>query len=386
MRWLIACDKFKEALSAREVCEQIALGLQQADVLSAFSIDCCPLSDGGDGFLAVMHEAVNGEWQRTPCHNALMQKHEAPWLWLPQEKTALIEVAATAGIAAIPRAQRNPHQSSSYGVGELIRAAIRQGARRICVGIGGSASHDLGLGLAAALGVRFFNHEGHAFIPVASTLHEITHIEVPEGIIPAGCRIEAICDVQNPLTGSEGAAFTYALQKGFLKEELPLLEQYTLQAVEKIKEVCPEAPEVAKQAGSGAGGGIAFGLHIFAGATRMPGVSWVAGHVDFQQRLQQADLIITGEGKLDNQSSFGKVAHFVGCETQKQHKLCIALCGSYELLSPGNYPFDYVSSILPGPMPLEQALKHTAEYLRAKSFLLGKLMATDKLHRLFLKK
>ncbi|WP_051633162.1 glycerate kinase [Thermonema rossianum] len=386
MRWLIACDKFKEALSAQEVCEQIALGLQQADTLSAFSIDCCPLSDGGDGFLQVMHKAVGGEWQRSACHDALLQPHEAMWLWLPNEQTAFIEVAAAAGLAAIPAGRRNPHQSSSYGVGELIRAAVKQGARHIYVGIGGSASHDLGLGLAAALGVRFFNAQQKTFIPTAHTLQQIERVEVPGVLIPPHCRIEAICDVQNPLVGNEGAAFTYALQKGFRQEELSQLEAHTQQAVNCLASACPQARTIAQQTGSGAGGGIAFGLAVFLGAPLTAGVAWIAEKVGFARRLQQADIVITGEGKLDNQSRFGKVTHFVGHEAQKQGKLCAVFCGSCELSISGNHPYDYVCSILPAPMSLEEALAQTADHLHAAAFQFGKLMTNGKLRSLLLKK
>jgi len=386
MRWLIACDKFKEALSAQEVCEQIARGLQQADGLSAFSIDCCPLSDGGDGFLQVMHKAGGSQWQHSSCHNALLRPHEATWLWLPNEQTAFIEVAAAAGLAAIPASKRNPQQSSSYGVGELIRAAIKQGARRIYVGIGGSASHDLGLGLAAALGVRFFNHEGNTFIPTAHSLHEVERIEMPANSLPHNCHIVALCDVQNPLTGAEGAAFTYALQKGFSKEELPQLEAHTRQAIERIATVCPHAQEAACLVGSGAGGGIAFGLHVFFDAPLMAGAPWIAQRLNFGTRLQQADVVITAEGKLDRQSHFGKVTHFVGHEAQKQGKLCVAFCGSCEVSMSEKLPYDYVCSILPAPMSLEEALTQTAQHLQAAAFQLGKLMTNDKLRGLFLKK
>lgn len=374
MRWLIACDKFKRALSALEACQYIRAGLEHAlPAIQHNDIDLCPLSDGGDGFLQVIAPVVGAEFVYSTCQHADGQLHQAPWLWDASRQTAYIEVAAAVGLASLPGRRRHAWSASSYGVGQLIQEALSKGARQIYVGIGGSSSHDLGLGLACALGINFFDEHGNSFLPTANKLGHLRHV-AHRGVLPPGCKLTALYDVSNPLLGEKGAAMVYASQKGIAKEDLAELERLSRQAVERLSGQFAQANTLAYTAGSGAGGGLAFGMALLLGARLQSGIEWVAERLNLAQRIEQAQYVITGEGSFSPEEHLGKVTQYVGRLCRQKGKICIVLCGSSQALAKTSVQtdFDLVMPINRQLLKHEEALSQTGNNLYESAFWVGR--------------
>ncbi len=297
MRVLLACDKFKGSLGATEACEAIRAGLP-----AEWTVDICPIADGGEGFVDAMLAGSGGERVCAPVIDALGRHVEASYgvYRSKGETVAIIEMSATSGIWRIPAEQRKPRHSSTFGTGQLMRHAIREsGANRLLIGIGGSATNDGGAGMAAALGVRFLDEEGEALLPEPETLRwlrsidESGRMDLPEIIVA--------CDVDNPLTGPRGASAIFGPQKGASPDDVAFLDE-TLSTLARISHGEAEA----NTPGAGAAGGLGFGLLRFAGAKLVPGFDLVAEALGLAERMKQADLVITGEGSLDSQTLGGK--------------------------------------------------------------------------------
>jgi len=363
---IIACDSFKEALPALQACEAVARGARRARPDA--TIDLVPMADGGEGTVATLVAATGGELRETTVGDPLGRPVRATWGLLGGGRgIAVIEMASASGLGLVPAALRNPLKTTTHGTGRLILAAIESGAREIIIGIGGSATNDGGAGAAQAVGVRFLDGDGRA-LPAGiggGTLEEIDRIDLTRrDPRVAAVDIRAACDVDNPLCGPRGAAAVYSPQKGATLEQVGLLDRNLAHLAEIIRRDLHI--DVRDLPGAGAAGGLGAGLVAFFGARLQPGIQLVMEAVGFAQRLAGADLVITGEGRLDRQSMMGKVIAGVGKAAQQAGVPVIALVGclgkgAEETLA----ILKKYHPINPPGTPLAEALPRTAERLEA---------------------
>jgi len=319
MRVLIAPDKFKGSLSAREVAAAMAAGLGEFPGIVA---DACPVADGGEGFadaLATRHDRV--EAIRDPLGRLVTARCG----WLDAE-TAIIEMSDASGIHRLALEERNPWETSTFGTGQLILHAASHGASRVLVGLGGSATNDAGTGVAAALGWQFLTSDGEHMEPRPANFLAIERIEPPEeDTLPL---IVAACDVRNPLLGPEGASRVYARQKGADDRMVEYLEM----ALHHLADLVADQLGVDHRLlpGAGAAGGLGYGLATFCHAELQRGFSLVAAGLRLEERIAAADLVITGEGCLDAQTLYGKAPAEVARLAKKYDKTVAVVCGRYD--------------------------------------------------------
>lgn len=320
MNILIIPDKFKGSLTANEVIHALRKAILQ--VLPSARIDSVLASDGGDGFLDSLNIYRSVQEVIEDALDPLGRPINAAYLWDDVEKTAYIELARTSGMLLLDSRERNPLHTSTRGTGMQLKSAIERGARRIYLGLGGSATNDGGCGIAQALGWKFRNEEGAEINPTGGFLGRISSIT--PGIIPKGIDIVAVNDVDNPLTGPDGAARVYAPQKGANPEAVRELDR-------GLRQLCTllDAEEIAKTPGAGAAGGAAFGLQAFLGARFVSGIDFVLKLAGVSELLETRsfDLMITGEGKIDDQSIRGKLVSGVLDLGRRYGIPVIAVCG-----------------------------------------------------------
>lgn len=332
MKLLIAPDKFKGSLTANQAAQAMASG-----VLKAFpdaQIDICPVADGGEGTLDAMLAATGGTRNTTTVTGPLGKSVDAQWGIFDGPgggwRTAIIEMAAAAGLTLIPEQQRDPAKTTTFGVGELIRHALDQKVTRILLGIGGSGTNDAAIGAVAALGVRFLDSSGHVIPPqtlCGGMIHRIATIDTTT-LDPRlkHVRITAACDVTNPMTGLEGAAHVYGPQKGATPEQVEQLDRNLRHMAKLFREALGR--DVEHTPGAGAAGAMGAGLMAFLGAELRPGIAIVLDAVCFDRRVRGASLCLTGEGKLDAQSLAGKVCAGVARAAKAQGVPTVALVGA----------------------------------------------------------
>lgn len=364
MRIVIAPDSFKEALGAAEVCRAIARGVGR--VHADASIEMLPMADGGEGTVDALLSATAGRLVSTPVCGPLGRPVRAYWGLLGDgSNTAILEMAAASGLALAPPAERNPLHTTTFGTGELIRAALNAGATRILMGIGGSATTDGGVGAAAALGVRFLDEHGQlagSVLP-GGMLDRIASIDLTRRD-PRIARtpITVACDVDNPLCGPRGAAHVFGPQKGASSEDVLRLDRNLAHLAALIERDLGLA--VSEMPGAGAAGGLGAGLTAFFGASLQSGVQMVMDALRLRERIAGADLVITGEGRLDAQSLMGKVIAGVGRLGREAGVPVVALVGC---TGPGaDETLEVLRSfhvINPPGTPAEQALPNTAAAL-----------------------
>ena len=353
MRIVIAPDKFKGSLTAAGAAEAIRRGF--ATVHPDAEFRALPIADGGEGTAESICNAMAGEWIALRVRGPLGDPVDARYAWL-NEGVAVIEMSEASGLWRVSPDRRDPLRSSTYGTGELMADAMRRGARKILVGLGGSATNDGGIGMAAALGFRFLTSDGEELDPVPANLTALVRIEVPEQL--ALPEIVALCDVQNPLLGERGATRTYGPQKGAGERELLALET----GLEHLADTVAQdlGCDFRDTPGAGAAGGIAFGLLSFCGAKLDPGFDLIARILDLEKEVAACDLVITGEGRLDAQTLEGKGPAGVAAIARKHGKKVVAFAGS---VADGDRPggiFDATFQITPSGMPLEQAMREAA--------------------------
>ncbi len=303
MKIVVALDSFKGALSADLVCRAVEAGLRSPAI--AVEIVRKPMADGGEGTAAALMAArLDGQWLAADVQGPLPgQVVAAAWAWFPDDRTAVIEMAAASGLPLLAEHERNPLQTSTYGTGELIRAAIEHGAQRILLTIGGSATVDGGIGAAVALGWRFLDAAGNAVEPRGGNLGEIARIVRPDpGEMPP---VTVLCDVTNPLCGQRGAAVVFGPQKGATPQMVARLEAGLANLAMRIK--ADLGKDVLGLAGGGAAGGLGAGASAFFGAELAPGIETIIAASGLRQALEGADWCIAGEGSFDQQSLDGKV-------------------------------------------------------------------------------
>jgi glycerate kinase len=338
MRILIAPDKFKGSLSAREVADNIAVGLHE--VLPEAKIDIVAMADGGEGTAEVICDALDGSWLTCKAHDPLGREIQARYAFIDDRKLAVMEMSAAAGMKLLRPEEYDVDRASTFGVGEMILDAARHGANEIIVGLGGSATNDGGFGMARALGFRFFAERDNEIKAIAALpgLQRIVgqNVEVlvastyPEkrrllqSPLQRG-RVIAAADVRNPLLGDNGATRVFGPQKGVTPDKIDMFEQ----ALAKYADVVARDLHVdfRNEPGAGAAGGLGFGLMSFCGARIRPGFDVVAEAVGLESKMKDVDLVITGEGSLDRQTLEGKTPAGVSRLARKLGKRVFAIVG-----------------------------------------------------------
>lgn len=344
------------------------------DVLPEAEVIEHPISDGGEGLVDVLTSALEGTIEESDVTGPLPgQSVKAQWGLSADHTTAIIEMAAAAGWPLVPEKSRDPKVTTTFGVGELIRAALDHGVQSIIIGIGGSATNDGGAGLAEALGVRFLDASGKSLPRGGAALGQLDRIEIA-GLDKrvAQTRITVACDVQNPLCGKEGASVVFGPQKGATPEDVILLDEALARYGKKIKEAI--GLDVLSIPGGGAAGGLGVGLVAFCGAELQSGIDVVLDATGFDDHLQGVDLILTGEGKIDAQVKYGKALAGVMERGRSSQIPIIAVAGSIEgsrkeYLKNGS--IQVVETLVDGEIPVEVAMTHAPEllYQRTRSVL-----------------
>lgn len=321
-RILLVPDSFKGTMSSREVCDIMAGEIQtyypQAQVIAI------PVADGGEGSVDAFLSAVGGEKVKVPCQGPYLEEREGFYGRLP-DGTAVVEMAAAAGLPLVGE-RLNAGATSTYGVGQLILAAARQGARRIVVGLGGSATNDGGCGAAAALGVRFLDKQGEEYVPTGDTLDRLASINLSHlDSALEGVQLVTMCDIDNPLCGPSGASAVFGPQKGATPEQVEVLDRNLRHLADVTAATLGE--DLRNLPGAGAAGGMGFGMRALLGSAMQMGIETVLDTVDFDYLLEGADLVLTGEGKLDTQSLRGKVVVGVARRCAPKNVPVVAIVG-----------------------------------------------------------
>ena len=403
MKILIAIDSFKGSLSSKEAGEAIKSGILR--VVPDANVVISPLADGGEGTVETLVEALGGSLETVRVKGPLFQEVEAHYGILteleksqaetesnthretltkiyskthsdtypktkfsPKDgKLAIMEMSQASGITLLSPAERNPLKASSYGVGQMILDAYYKGCRRFLIGIGGSATNDGGIGMLTALGFRFTKENGEEILPIGEGLKDLAGIEnssVPEGLLQGllQCSFQIACDVENPLYGENGASLVYGFQKGGNKELLSQMDLWMKHFSELVKEYNPAANPEAP--GSGAAGGLGFAFRSFLQGELKSGVSLILEETGLSEKMQGADLVITGEGRLDEQSAMGKAPIGVAKLAKTQGIPVIAFAGAVAegAKSCNQAGIDAYFPILRGISTLEEAMnKETAK-------------------------
>ena len=361
MRVLIAPDKFKGTLTARQAADAIAHGWRKARPKDKLTL--LPISDGGDGFGAVMGEASKAKPQRLKTVDAAHRPITATWWWQATTRTAIIESANVIGLAMLPPGKFHPFQLDTFGLGAVVQAARDKGARRIIIGLGGSATNDGGFGLARALGWKFLNRTGEE-IRSWTELAELQSIQPPVRAFPKGLITVAV-DVQNPLLGQRGATRIYGPQKGIRPQDVVAAELCLRRLARVMRQ--QSGLDFAKLPGVGAAGGLGFGLATFARARFVSGFEVFATQVKLQPHLAKADLIVTGEGALDRSSLMGKGVGQLATLGRAQRLPVIGLAGVIQDRGALGKLFQTIGA-LTGIAPPEQARRRAGFWLAELAF------------------
>lgn len=359
MKFLFASDSFKGTLSSDQTIELLTKAAEE--VFGSCETSGVPVADGGEGTTDAVVKARNGEIITVPVHGPLMEMEQGFYGRL-SDTEAILEMAAASGLPMLPEEKRNPLNTTTYGTGELLKAALDAGYTEIAIAIGGSATNDGGMGFASALGIRFLDQEGNVLEGRGENLEKVAHIDM-SGLDPAvqKAHFTVMCDVTNPLCGPNGATYTFGKQKGGTPEILDRLEKGMQNYRDVIIREFGINPDEIQ--GSGAAGGLGAALKVFLHAEMKSGIETVLDLIDFDARLEGVDLVVTGEGRTDWQSCFGKVMQGVGDRSAKHQVPVAALCGG---LGP-DYEKIYAHGIrsimttVDGPMPLKEALDNASE-------------------------
>ena len=363
MKILIAPDSFKESLSAAEAAAAIEAGFREALPQTEYVLT--PIADGGEGTAQALVDALGGSWRRVDATRPNGGRGAARYGLVERDRLAVIEMAEASGLELVPPEARDPMTATSRGVGELMRDALDQGARRLLIGIGGSATNDAGAGMLQALGARLLDAAGEALPPGGAALARLARIDLAD-LDPrlAETTLDIACDVTNPLTGPNGASHVFGPQKG----ATPAMAQALDQALARLAEIVARdlGVPVADAPGAGAAGGLGAGLIAVCGARLRPGCEVVFEALDMERMLTEADLAITGEGRSDGQTLAGKAPCGLARLAKRVGTPVILISGALTrdagaLLGGG---VDAMFSAALGPGPLDEALRDGAENLR----------------------
>lgn len=363
MKIVIAPDSYKESLSALEVATAIEQGFRE--IFPSAQYVKLPVADGGEGTVEAMVAATGGRIVHVPVTGPLGERVEGFYGLSGDEQSAFIEMAAASGLELVAPSQRNPLKTTSWGTGELIRHALDVGVKHIIIGIGGSATNDGGAGMVQALGARLLDDEGHAIGPGGSELERLAKIDRSSlDRRLADCRIEVACDVTNPLTGEEGASAVFGPQKGATSEMIVMLDNILAHYAKVIARDLDI--DVLHLAGGGAAGGMGAALYAFCGAHLRQGIEIVTDALHLDEQVADADLVITGEGRIDSQTIHGKVPVGVAKVAKRFNKPVIGIAGSLtaDVGVVHDHGIDAVFSVIYTICSLEDALENAGENVR----------------------
>lgn len=374
MNIVIAPNAFKGSLSAEETANCIAKGIRQSNL--SCKLDLIPIGDGGDGTAALIAKKWNSRSVSVNVHDPLGRIIKASFEWVVKEKTALIEMSEASGLKLLKSNELNPLKADSIGTGELITASLNIDAKKIILAVGGSATVDGGTGLLKSLGVRFLNGSGKEITELPAGLVELKSINIDKlDHRLKACKIIVLCDVTNTLLGNNGAAKIFGPQKGASKKEVSLLEK----CMEQFNAITKKSYGInmSSMIYGGAAGGMAAGLAAFVNGKLVSGIEYFLDAVHFDDALEKADLVITAEGSLDEQTLEGKGPFGVAVRANKKKVPVIALAGQVPLKitkKMQNY-FDVVFPITHAPSSVEEAIINTSADLTRTSCELGNLLA-----------
>jgi glycerate kinase len=367
MRILVAPDKFKGSITAAAAAEAIANGMGEVMPQAVFTL--APIADGGEGFAEAMCMALGGTWIERMAKDPLEREVHCRYAWIEREKLAVIEMAEASGLWRLIPEERAPLRAHTFGTGQLIRDAAERGARRILVGLGGSATTDGGAGMAAALGYDLLTSDGDDLDPYPGDLIALVRIDDSNAIeLP---EIIAACDVQNPLLGERGTARVFSPQKGADEKTVVHLEASMRQLAEIVTESL--GCDYKDAAGAGAAGGIGFGLMSFCAAQVRSGFDLLAETIGLEEKIAASDLVVTGEGRLDAQTLEGKGPAGVAQLARKHGKPVLAFGGGVD--EAAEKLFDATVPIIDSPLPLAEAIRRGAELLHRAARRAGRLLA-----------
>lgn len=364
MKIVVACDKYKGSLSANEVCSIIAGSIKDID--NTIEVIMNPMADGGEGTVETLVESLKGRYVEMRVTGPLGDDIDSRF-GIINHNIAVIEMSAASGLWLVPYDRRNPMETTTYGTGQLLKKAVEMGCRKVIMGLGGSSTNDGGMGMAQALGVRFYNSNGSLLGFGGSQLSKISKIDM-SAIDPDVLNIlyECACDVENPLTGKNGAAYVYAGQKGADSNMIKELNRGLINFSKVVKKDIGK--NIRDLKGAGASGGLGGGMVAFLNAKLRIGVNIIIDVTRLEEKIKNADLIITGEGAFDKQTFFGKSAYGVANLAKKYNIPVITINGSVLVdrrsvnrsessLFSGNF------SILNKPMELSEAIENSSVLL-----------------------
>ena len=362
MKILVSPDKFKGSLTGTQFCNAVEEGIKS--VLPNAEIIKLPLADGGDGTIEILEYHLKGKRIKVRVNDPLFREIEASYLYIDSIKTAFIEMAEASGMYLLKKEEQNCYYTTTLGTGELILNAINKGAKKIILGIGGSATNDCGMGMASALGYKFEDEHGNELPPIGKNLSQVRVIN-SSSVIGALKSIDfkVACDVTNPLHGKEGAAYVYGPQKGASPIEIKALDAGLKNMSSLFKKQFDM--DVQNIKGAGAAGGMGAGTSVFLNAELQSGIDLVKDLIDFDKKITNANWIITGEGKLDSQTLSGKTIQGVIVSAKKQGIQVAALCGSVSLSKEEakNFGISYTASVIDKAKNLEDAMQNSFKYL-----------------------
>ena len=372
MHILIAPNAFKNSLDAAKVAEAISNGLRKSKLQC--TVSCFPVADGGDGTAGLLIDYLNGEWIHTDVHDPLMREIIASFGWIEKDKTAIIELAAAAGLRLLKPAEYDPLTATTFGTGELILKALEKNAKKIILCIGGSATVDGGTGILKALGIKFFDAKGDELNDLPASLSSLAEIDTTS----CDKRIKntpiiILCDVENALLGPNGAAKIFGPQKGASEKNVQQLEN----KLTKFNEIVflKTQKDMAAIKHGGAAGGVAAGLHTFLDAELVNGIDYFLQITGFENELVKANMVITGEGNIDLQTLNGKGPFGVAKKAKEFSLPVIGMAGKVSGERSLHQYFDQLISINDEEADLETAIKNTFTNLERGAKQLGDLLS-----------
>ncbi|CAN5420361.1 glycerate kinase [soil metagenome] len=369
---LIAPDKFKGSLTARQVCEAIKEGLLAIN--PALSINSIPLADGGEGTGELLTDFSGGSYVKVKAFDPLFREIDSVYGISSDGRTAFIEMANISGLQLLQPEERNPLYTSTFGTGELILHAMKHGARHIILGIGGSATNDAGIGMAEALGFSFYSSDNKKLNPTGENLQHISKVE-KQNVNPllSQTKFTVLCDVTNPLYGKNGAAHVFGPQKGADAAAIEILDL----GLQNFKKITAALNKENDFPGAGAAGGLGSGTRVFLNAGLSQGFNFISTFTKLEGAVAKADLVITGEGKIDLQSLSGKVVRGVADLAKQYGKPCFAFTGKLDL-SPtlvADLGFQAVISISNGYIAETEAITNAFSILKMRTNALKPLIS-----------
>ncbi|GAA3592950.1 glycerate kinase [Flavivirga amylovorans] len=374
MKIVLAPDKFKNSLTGLEFCNAVEAGIKA--ITPNVEIVKLPLADGGDGTIEVVNYYLKGEVIHVTVNNPFFQPIIASYLYAKDSKTAFIEMAEASGVKLLKPEQFDCKNATTLGTGEMILDAIKKGASKIILGIGGSATNDCGTGMATALGYRFLDNKNNEVKPIGANLSQIESIDVSnvyDGLHEVDFSVA--CDVTNPMYGLNGAAHVYGAQKGASSTDIEMLDKGLSHFSKILNAVFNIDSQSVK--GAGAAGGMGIASKVFLNGNLEPGIQLIKNLAQFDTKLENTDWIITGEGKLDTQTMSGKTIQGVLASAKAKQIHVAAFCGAIDLegKNPEDFGIQYADAVMNYAKGLEDAMKNGYGYVKtmttkfAKEFL-----------------